>query len=203
MLNIFSKIIEAILPTHHSVREIRGETPAEFVRFFSPRIFINYITLSSYNMPLVKAAIHANKFHNSPLASKLLSELVKAWLKTLPWKPVIFVPIPLSKNRKLQRGYNQVTQIVDQLKNDDTILVRNLLTRNRDTPPQTSLKRKQRLHNLKNAFAYEKQNLDFSNFRVVLIDDVVTTGATMRSAYLALRPHLPKDCELLCVAVAH
>ncbi len=195
------------MPVHDSVRKLKGESPVEFARFFSLRSFANCLALSNYKIPMIKAAITANKFHQHSPAARLLSALVKTWLNTLPDKTTIFIPIPLSKNRQQERGFNQVTKILKSLKPSEHILIKELLVRTRDTPPQTKLARQERLKNLTDAFSFQENIIDFATLpadcRFVLIDDVVTTGTTLRSAYLALRPHLPKNFELTCLAVAH
>lgn len=203
MLDIFGKIFEILFPIHPSAQLLKNETPERFVRLFSPHFIADCYTLSSYNHPVVRSAINANKFHNNNHAGKLLATLLQTWLNTLPNKPTIFVPIPLSSTRERERGYNQVTKVINLMTTNEKILVKNLLVRIKDTKPQTRLTREQRLINLIDVFEYKNANLEFSNYRVILIDDVITTGTTMRYAYNVLKKHLPKECEIICVAFSH
>ncbi len=203
MLDIFLKIFEILFPSHSSVRLLKTETPAKFIRLFSIQHFANCITLSSYSHPIIRSAINANKFHNNNHASKLLAALLQTWFNTLPNKPTIFVPIPLSSTRERERGYNQVTKVINLMTNNEKILIKNLLVRIRDTKPQTKLIREQRLINLINVFEYKNTNLELSNYRVILVDDVITTGSTMKYAYNVLKQNLPKECEIICIALSH
>lgn len=203
MLDIFGKIFETLFPVHPSVKLIKNETPEKFIRFFSLHFITNCIALSSYNQPIVRSALNANKFHNNNHASKLLATLLQTWFNTLPERPTIFVPIPLSTARERERGYNQVTKVIRLIAKDEKILFKNLLIRTKDTKPQTQLTREQRLINLVDVFNYKNTELEFSNYRVVLVDDVVTTGTTMKYAYNVLKQNLPKKCEIICVALSH
>jgi ComF family protein len=202
MLDIFLKIVDTILPPHPSVLKIRKETPEGFTRFFMTQRIGNTTSLSDYTQPPIKAAVTANKFYNSKKASFLLATLVEKWIAKQSNKPIIFVPIPLAKSRKRQRGYNQVTRVVKNVtKNSGSI--ENLLIRIKETEAQTKLDRSLRFSNIKNAFSYQPTNRDISKHHIVLIDDVITTGATMEEARKALTSHLPKDCEISCIAFAH
>ena len=91
------------------------------------------------------------------------------------------LPLPLSRQRLRQRGFNQALLLARQLAPDKTDAT--LLLRLHDTPAQSSLARAQRLENLHGAFAIEPLRAHrVSGQRVVLIDDVMTTGATLHAA---------------------
>lgn len=203
MLDIFDKIFGILFPIHPSAQLLKNETPERFIRFFLPNTVNNSVTLSSYNHPIIRSAINANKFHNNNQAKKLLASLFQTWFNILSTKPTIFVPIPLSSTRARNRGYNQVTEVINLITSSEKILIKNLIIRTKDTKPQTQLTREQRLINLVDVFEYKNTNLELSNYRVILIDDVITTGTTMRYAYNVLKEHLPKECEIICVAFSH
>ena len=96
------------------------------------------------------------------------------------------LPMPLSPARLAERGYNQALLLARELapgKTDATLLLRT-----RDTPHQLKLSRRQRLHNLRGAFALEPQRATLvAGKRILLVDDVMTTGASLHSAAGALR----------------
>lgn len=203
MLDIFIKIIDVIFPPHESIQQIKNETPETFQSYFSPSKFCDCIVLSDYSNQRVKAAIKANKFHDSDKAAKLLSVLVKQWLDTTQSEPVIFVPIPLSQTRQKERGYNQVRRILEKIPATNFEIIE-LITKTKDTKSQTSLKRAERLKNTDGVFLFNQQKHAVPNpCRIILIDDVITTGATMQAASKVLAKNLPKDCELICLALAH
>ncbi len=203
MLDIFSKIFDGIFPQPESIKKLRAENQKDFIKYFSPHRFANCITLSDYSNPIIKAAITANKFNDYDKAASLLSTLIEHWLNTQPPIPTIFVPIPLSSSRYKSRGYNQVTRILEKIKADN-VTIQNILTRDRDTKTQTSLSRIDRFKNVERVFTYSD---DYKEMiypqRIVLVDDVITTGATMFAAKSVLMEKLPSDCELICLALAH
>ncbi len=203
MLDIFEKLGDLIAPPHPAVAQIRMETPETFVRYLDPELVGDTVALAHLIVPKVHAAITANKFCDYEPAAKLLSALVQTWLATLPPLPTILVPIPLGPQRHKDRGYNQVTRILSCVTHDTTT-VKPLLIRPHDTTPQTELGRTARLINLKSAFVVgDRLPADLAGTRVIICDDVVTTGATLEAARVALAPHLLPDTELVLVALAH
>ncbi len=123
------------------------------------------------------------KFRSDPGWASTLALL----LRSTPWaEPVLdgadlVLPLPLSRQRLRQRGFNQALLLARQLAPDKTDAT--LLLRLHDTPAQSSLARAQRLENLHGAFAIEPLRAQqVRGQRVVLIDDVMTTGATLHAA---------------------
>ena len=113
-------------------------------------------------------------------------------LRATPWvEPALesadwLLPMPLSTQRLRQRGYNQAHELACAL--DAAKVGHGLLLRIRDTPPQRSLSRSERMHNVKNAYAVDPlRSGELKGKRVVLLDDVMTTGASLYAAALALR----------------
>jgi ComF family protein len=104
----------------------------------------------------------------------------------------VIIPIPLSTQRLQQRGFNQALEITKHLlssaPSDRAKLQPQLLVRARDTAAQTGLARAQRLLNLRHAFMVEPLSITkITGAKVVLIDDVTTTTATLCAAAQALR----------------
>lgn len=199
MLDIFVHFFDTLFPPLAATRLLRGETDERFIRHFSPHRYLDTIALAEYDNPVIKAAITSNKFHDYEPAATLLATLLTHWHGTQPVADTLFVPIPLSSKRERSRGYNQVTRVITASK---TLPTKNLLSRTKDTKPQTSLHRTERFSNMHDAFSATLPK-KFTYTRVVLVDDVVTTGATLHAAEAALRAVLPPECEVLCVALAH
>jgi ComF family protein len=134
------------------------------------------------------ACIADFKFHDDPSWAGMLGQLmmqapgVAEAVLQADW----VLPIPLSRHRLRERGYNQAALLARQLSRDR--LHPDLLWRLQDTPAQASLTRAQRLRNLRHSFALNPGQASLlKNRRVLLIDDVMTTGATLHSAARVLR----------------
>ena len=98
----------------------------------------------------------------------------------------LVIPMPLSAKRLRERGFNQALQLARHLAPDKTDAT--LLLRIRHTPPQTDLHRAQRLANVQNAFAIEPLRVQaLAGKRLVLVDDVMTSGASLHAAARVLR----------------
>lgn len=204
MFDIFLKLADIIAPPQESVRRVRSLSPDDFKRQYQLQTIDGNVSLSDYQRPNIKAAITANKFYNNRKAARLLGSLLYAWVGLRPTVPTLLIPIPLSAARLHSRGYNQVSRIIETV--DHTSFAYSpLLERTRDTTPQTTLARTERLKNMVGAFSVKQQYLSLLNevSCVVIVDDVMTTGATLRAARAAVQPHLRQDQELITLALAH
>ncbi len=116
------------------------------------------------------------KFRNMPwLAEALAAELAPM----LPDDYDVLVPVPLHPKRLRERGYNQSELLARALSEQIGIPWKNSLRRIRHTPHQTGMSREQRLQNLNGAFDL-KRGGDVVDRRILLVDDVFTTGTTLR-----------------------
>jgi ComF family protein len=113
-------------------------------------------------------------------------------MRNAPWfEPAldaadVLIPMPLSAQRLAERGFNQTLLLANALCRSK--VQSGLLLRIKDTPPQSSLPRIDRLSSVKNAYAVDplKRNA-LQDKRVVLVDDVMTSGASLDAAAIALR----------------
>ncbi len=110
----------------------------------------------------------------------------------------LVAPVPLHPKRLKQRGFNQsllLAQAFPQVRFE-----RELLARVRDTKPQTTCQNpKERRHNVKGAFTVHRPDLVKGN-KILLIDDVFTTGATVRECARVLRQAGARQVDILTVA---
>jgi competence protein ComFC len=90
----------------------------------------------------------------------------------------IIVPVPLHPTRQRERGFNQASLLAELASAQVSVPCKPLLKRTRYTTTQTALDRAERMENLHNAFRLRK-NADVRGLRVLLIDDVLTTGSTL------------------------
>jgi len=110
------------------------------------------------------------------------------------------VPVPLHPRKKRQREFNQAECLATALHKAFGVVVdQKNLRRVKDTVTQTALSAEERGRNLKNAFAVRRADA-FSSKRLVLLDDVFTTGATMNACAKVLREAGAADVIALAVA---
>jgi|SRR5579864_3173104 len=129
----------------------------------------------SYSGP-ARRAVLTLKFRSGRYLAPIMGDLLR---EALPRIEVdLVVPVPLSPRRLRTRGFNQATLLAEQVTDSlHAILTPNVLTR-RDRPPQSTLAAADRLANLTGVFACPRPG-EVSGKRVLLVDDVVTTGATV------------------------
>jgi ComF family protein len=90
----------------------------------------------------------------------------------------LIVPVPLHPARERERGFNQATLLAELLARRVAVPLREILERIRYTTTQTAYNRAERMENLHNAFRLRKKT-NVRDLRVLLIDDVLTTGSTL------------------------
>lgn len=128
------------------------------------------------------------KFHQQPGRAAALALLLRStpWVEPALDAADVVVPMPLSPARLQQRGFNQALTLARELAPDKTD--HRLLLRIQDTPPQSSLKRSERLTSVKDAFAVDPLRAQrLQGARLVLVDDVMTSGASLFAAAQTLR----------------
>ncbi|MES2412418.1 MAG: ComF family protein [Pseudomonadota bacterium] len=115
---------------------------------------------------------------------------VRAALETLETHDLI-IPVPLSARRLQTRGFNQAWELAAALARRSGTRAKadaGLLLRVKDTQPQTELKRAARLANVRGAFQVDPLRISMlQGRRVLLVDDVITSGASLFTAAQALR----------------
>jgi len=150
-----------------------------------------------------RTLIHAFKYqyksHLRRPLGLLTAQILASFAADL--KPELLVPTPLHISRLRSRGFNQSVLLAEVLARQWGIpLLRQGLVRIRPTVPQMELNREQRLRNLRGAFSVKDASL-VANRRIMLVDDVFTTGSTLAECARAL---LQAGCSDVCaVTVAH
>ena len=125
------------------------------------------------------------KFHRDLAAGRLLAELMAARFAALP-RPDALLPVPLHHGRLRRRGYDQALELARPLAHAlELPLLPGALRRVRATRPQSELDAAARARNLRGAFMVDAATSLPAH--VVLVDDVMTTGATLYAAARALR----------------
>jgi ComF family protein len=143
------------------------------------------------------------KYHRSWQLAEFLADrlLDQESVKALLTETQVIVSVPLFFTRQLLRGYNQAELIARHLSRRCRIKFVNALTRVRPTQTQTNLSATQRIENLRGAFGLIDAR-HIKDKHVVLIDDVMTTGATLQSAARALQTAKPATLCAITVAIS-
>lgn len=163
----------------------------------TPTKTMKVFAVGVYQEPL-KSLIMAKKW-GDVVACKQMGELI--WQQT-PFSNSAcdyLVPIPLHWTRYAWRGYNQAHEIAVALGKKRGVPVAGLLKRKKRTAYQSSLSACQRPENVKSAFSVT-YNQKYTNKHIVLVDDLMTTGATLYEAGRALLPLKPASVTAVIVA---
>lgn len=153
------------------------------------------LVTACYYQPPIKQLLSALKYRHQlivchELARHLAHRIFKLLDQQMIEKPQALLPVPLHWQRRYTRGFNQAELIAIELSRYLDIPIIYPITRIKKTSPQASLNAHQRSHNLDNAFQIRK---DIKMTSIAIVDDVYTTGATMRGMtdeILRQHPHI-------------
>ncbi|MBN1898382.1 MAG: ComF family protein [Spirochaetes bacterium] len=114
----------------------------------------------------------------------------------------MIVPVPLSREKRLIRGFSQTLLICRFLsKYYQVSLEPKMLFKSRETPSQSTLPKKERLKNILGSIAFNRKNIPkIKGKKVLLFDDVYTTGATIRECSRVLKEHGARRVNVLALA---
>ncbi|HJT50399.1 MAG TPA: ComF family protein [Nitrosospira sp.] len=159
-----------------------------------PPAFDQIVAAANYAFP-VDALIHSLKYQANLTLAPVLGDLLTARLDLAdPLKrPDFIVPMPLHPRRLRERGFNQALEISRRVSKTSGIPTLPAVCRRiEDTSSQTGLPWKEREKNIRNAFVCER---DLAGKHVAILDDVMTTGATLNELAKVLR-----KCGAACVS---
>lgn len=164
----------------------------------------NVLALADYQWPLSRL-LTGLKFSNKVLHANALAELfVSHTLNGRGALPQALLPVPLHPRRYQERKYNQSIELGKRISALTGIpLVTNAITRHKATQTQTSLSSAQRKANMKNAFTLHRP-LTYQH--IAILDDVITTGATVEAMHQLLKKHHPSlqvDVWCMCLTLEH
>lgn len=144
---------------------------------------LDVISAAIYAPPL-REGIHRFKYESQPQMADAFGALMsEVWLASALQVDAL-VPVPLHPSRRRERGYNQSELLASVMSRHSKVPMRNWLKRVRHTEQQAHLGAHERLTNVKGAFVAE--NTVYAK-HIALVDDVLTTGATLTECALALR----------------
>lgn len=163
--------------------------------------FDNTYALYLYQKPITHLVMNL-KFHHALVNAQVLGELLTEkirhnWYKTKPLPEAIF-PVPLHTTRLKERGFNQAIEIARpiartlKLPIDSTTCIRS-----KTTLPQATLSATERIHNIKNAFQITR-SIPYQH--IAVIDDVITTGHTVKEFCRVLKKAGVRQIDVWCCA---
>lgn len=150
----------------------------------------------------LRTVLHELKYRGRRRAARRLAEelLLSPSVRRLLSPEAVLVPVPLHPRRRRERGFNQSEELAAELARRTGLrLLPSALVRRRDTSPQAGLTAAARRANVEGAFAV-RQRARVSGRPVVLVDDVLTTGATARGCARVLRDAGAVEVRVLTVA---
>ncbi|MDO8512695.1 MAG: phosphoribosyltransferase family protein [bacterium] len=146
------------------------------------------ISVGGYKNPILRNAVHALKFSGVRDMAEPLGELLaKSILQTLgsDLNGFTIVPLPLHKKRERERGFNQSALLVSRVSSLLSLPTVNILVRQKSTTPQASLNSKMidlRQENIADAFSINPEYSTTIPKKIIIIDDVATSGSTINEA---------------------
>lgn len=179
--------LEAGETNHPCGRCIKGPPP-----------FHRAISIYRFDDSLVDA-IHTLKYSGKSTLAKCLGNLMSNH-DIFDEEHDIIIPVPLHIRRLRERGFNQALLLAKPLSNAHGITIDPfLLTRTRETPSQTGMGRKEREQNVRGAFAL-RNAWNLKGLKILLVDDVYTTGATVKECSKMLKKGGAKEVNVLTLA---
>jgi ComF family protein len=164
----------------------------------TPPPFTNLRSFAEYNGSLEKA-VKSIKYHNNLGLGIIFAEYLSEIVRSMNWNIDCVVPIPISKEHMRSRGYNQSSVFGRPLSlMINKPFIANAIVRTKNTLSQVHLSREQRFTNLQSAFSVNSATL--IDKKVLLVDDISTTGATLISCSKVL---MDSGCkEVFCLTIA-
>jgi ComF family protein len=141
------------------------------------------------------------KYGDKPGLARLLVPFIGFAVGELMPAGTAAVPVPVHASKRRERGYNQSRILAEGLAKMKGFRVRDVLKKRRMTVSQTTLERDRRLSNLVGCFTL-RSPMGSPPERALLVDDVVTTGATLRECAWALRAAGTKEVTACAVAAS-
>lgn len=193
-------------------------TPAGFDEKGCPqcrRLRLNWsrlVRLGAYQSPL-EDWIHAMKFagrwawsdalgHQLALAVQADGDWCERYLAGSDGPAAVVCPVPMHRRRRWSRGYNQAQRMAAAFARHHGLSCVELLKRHRSTLPQTAIHPNRREENVRHAFSMVSHRLSLDGVRVVLVDDVKTSGGTLRACVRVLREAGADEVTCVVAAVA-
>jgi len=190
IMKLIKEIADFLFPKTSAEAALENLSAHSLRERYAPSDILAGYALFSYRDPLIRSLIWQMKRgdrHAMSLFVPFLEEVIQSIAedaRLLYGRPVLVVPIPLHPKRERERGGNQVSILLDMLPRSSLWRLREILRRTRYTRPQRGLPRFLRMHNVKGSMEAGRVDADTL---YILVDDVVTTGSTLKEGVRALK----------------
>jgi ComF family protein len=207
-MSLFSTLLDILFPREKTEAEILSLTTQDVHQLLTPQTVGTVHTFFRYSNPVIKKMVWMLKYKGERYVTNLFADILADVIlediadSTLfdGTSGVVIIPLPLSKVRQRERGFNQMEMIGTLLSKKLMVPIdTTLLIKNRYTPPQTTLSRSERLHNIEGAFSVTRTPK--GDVLYIILDDVITTGSTLAEAEKTLRASGARN--VISVALAH
>lgn len=194
--------IDSIFPPSEDELRVRNIDTHSLRTLYEKGVHADTVFLFPYRNETVRALLWQLKYKKDMRAAQLLGEVLHEHLRKSALSECIMIPIPLSQKRSLERGYNQVALVAKNaaLQSNAILIREDILMRKTHTERQTTLTRHERLANMRDVFVVTKP-AEVVGKNILVLDDVVTTGATLQEAKATLLRAGAKS--VTCIALAH
>lgn len=147
-----------------------------------------------------KKIIHSFKYYDKTILARYFADMLVARYQSELTGSDVIVPVPMHRFKRLFRMYNPAGELASAIgKVIDLPIYNDILVKTKWTRAQTSLSRKGRAENIKGSLALK--NIDqIKNKRIILVDDVITTGATIGLCARLLKKAGAKEVVVLSIA---
>ena len=206
------RFLDTLFPPRVDEAMLRKISSDGFLALVSPRLVgitrPGTVMLLPFSDPFVRSAIHEAKYHGSQRAFEFLALSLSEYLRDTDdlTGTTVIVPVPLGEARRKERGLNQAEEIARRAlrllgKEGPHVftLEPGFLKRTRETASQVSLPRSAREENMRDAFLATHPADPTHTY--MIIDDVLTTGATLQAAIDALKEAGAR--RIIPLALAH
>ena len=167
---------------------------------YKEEIFQEHIYFFEYE-GFIRDLIINYKFHEKTYLYKSFIKIIKNQkLMEILKSYDIIIPVPISKERKKQRGYNQSLLIASKLAEFyNKKLKTNCLIKTKNIIEQSKLNKDERAINIKNAYMLKNKQI-LTNKRILVVDDIYTTGNTVKECSQMIKKANPKSIGILTIA---
>ena len=141
-----------------------------------------------YYDEIISKSIYRFKYHNRRTYAEFYGKAIadKYRKEIMAWDADVLIPVPIHQRKLIKRGYNQAELIAKELsKNIGMPIDTELLMRTVNTKPQKEMTKADRKKNLEKAFKIAKNVVEYK--KVILVDDIYTTGSTIDACAKVLR----------------